>query len=80
MVGNRFWGVEAGILLAVAAGVQAEPQPVANVGIRYSLVRQGLDKDFVFKTFADPGNQFLLDVVLFQQKRHGLMCTTWKLS
>jgi hypothetical protein len=72
--------MEAGIFLGVAAGVQAEPPARAYVGIRYNLVRQGLDKDFFFKTFTDPSNQFLLDVVLFQQKRHGLMCTTWKLS
>jgi membrane-bound lytic murein transglycosylase B len=66
MVGSRFWGVMAGIFLAVllgVTGVQAEPQPVAYVGLKYSLVRQGLDKDFVFKTFADPRNQFLPDVV-----------------
>jgi membrane-bound lytic murein transglycosylase B len=66
MVGNRFWGIVAGILLGVlvmVAGAYAEPQPVAYVGLKYSLVRQGLNKDFVFKTFADPRNQFLPDVV-----------------
>jgi membrane-bound lytic murein transglycosylase B len=66
MMRNRFWGVVAGILLGAlvgAAGVQAEPQPVAYVGLKYSLVRQGLNRDYVFKTFADPRNQFLPDVV-----------------
>jgi membrane-bound lytic murein transglycosylase B len=66
MVGSRFWSVVAGILLGVlvmAPGVGAEAQPVAYVGLKYSLVRQGLDKDFVFQTFADPRNQFLPDVV-----------------
>jgi membrane-bound lytic murein transglycosylase B len=66
MVGSRFGAVLAGILLGVlvmAAGVRAETQPVAYVGLKYSLVRQGLDKDFVFKTFADPRNNFMPDVV-----------------
>jgi membrane-bound lytic murein transglycosylase B len=66
MMGSRFWGVAAGILLGVllgVAGVQAEAPPVAYVGLKYSLVRQGLNKDYVFKTFADPRNQFLPDVV-----------------
>lgn len=66
MMGSRFWGVVAGILLGVlvtAPGVHAEAQPVAYVGLKYSLVRQGLDKDYVFKTFADPRNTFLPDVV-----------------
>jgi membrane-bound lytic murein transglycosylase B len=66
MRGSRFWGVVAGILLGVlglAAGVRAETPPVAYVGLKYSLVRQGLDKDYVFKAFADPRNSFLPDVV-----------------
>jgi membrane-bound lytic murein transglycosylase B len=66
MRGSRFWGVVAGILLGVlglSAGVRAETPPVAYVGLKYSLVRQGLDKDYVFKAFADPRNSFLPDVV-----------------
>ena len=66
MVGSRFWSGVAGILLGVlvmAAGVCAETPPVAYVGLKYSLVRQGLDKDYVFQTFADSRNQFLPDVV-----------------
>ncbi len=65
-MGSRFWSVVAGILLGVlvlAPGAGAEAQPVAYVGLKYSLVRQGLNKDFVFKTFADPRNQFLPEVV-----------------
>ncbi len=66
MAGSRFWSVVAGILLGVlvmAPGVSADPQPVAYVGLKYSLVRQGLNKDYIAKTFADPRNQFLPDVV-----------------
>jgi membrane-bound lytic murein transglycosylase B len=62
MVGSRFWGVVAGIFLGVLLGA-AGAQAVAYVGLKYSLVRQGLNKDYVFKTFADPRNQFLPDVV-----------------
>ena len=66
MAGSRFWSVVAGILLGVlvaASGVSAEAQPVAYVGLKSSLVRQGLNKDYIAKTFADPRNQFLPDVV-----------------
>jgi membrane-bound lytic murein transglycosylase B len=66
MVGSRFWRVVAGILLGVlgvAAGLRAETPPVAYVGLKYSLVRQGLDKDYIFKTFADSRNDFMPDVV-----------------
>ena len=65
-MGSRFWSVVAGSLLAVlvmAGGVCAEAQPVAYVGLKASLVRQGLDKEYIAKTFADPRNQFLPDVV-----------------
>lgn len=66
MAQRRFWGIVAGVLagvLALAAGVWAETPPVAYVGLKYSLVRQGLDKEYVLKTFADTRNQFLPDVV-----------------
>jgi membrane-bound lytic murein transglycosylase B len=67
MVGSRFWAGVAGILLGVLVmapgGVGAEVQPVAYVGLKASLVRQGLNKDYIAKTFADPRNQFLPDVV-----------------
>jgi len=33
------------------------------VDLKYSLARRGLDKDYVNKTFADPRNAFLPDVV-----------------
>jgi membrane-bound lytic murein transglycosylase B len=51
------------VLLATVAGVQGETPPVAYVELKYSLTRRGLDKDFVFKTFADSRNSFLPDVV-----------------
>jgi membrane-bound lytic murein transglycosylase B len=66
MVGSRFWGVVTGILLGMllmGAGAHAEAPPVAYVGLKYSLAGQGLNKDYVFRTFADPRNQFLPDVV-----------------
>jgi membrane-bound lytic murein transglycosylase B len=66
MVGSRIWIVVIGILLGMlvmVAGAQAEAPPVAYVGLKYSLVRQGLNKDYVLKTFEDPRNQFLPDVV-----------------
>jgi membrane-bound lytic murein transglycosylase B len=47
----------------MAAGAQAEGLPVAYVGLKAGLVRQGLGKEYVAKTFADPRNQFLPDVV-----------------
>ncbi len=50
-------------LLASVAGVQADTPPVAYVELKYSLMRHGLDKDFVSKTFADSRNSFLPDVV-----------------
>jgi membrane-bound lytic murein transglycosylase B len=67
MARRRFWGVVAGVLaggLVTLAGVAlAEAPPVAYVGLKYDLVRQGLDKGFVFQTFADSRNDFLPDVV-----------------
>ena len=57
MVGSRFWAVVAGILLGVlvmVAGAHAEAQPVAYVGLKYSLVRQGLNKDYVFQDLRRP--------------------------
>jgi membrane-bound lytic murein transglycosylase B len=66
MARSRFWGVVTGALLALLAmvvGVRAEAPPVAYVGLKYGLVRQGLSKDYVLQTFADPRNQFLPDIV-----------------
>jgi membrane-bound lytic murein transglycosylase B len=65
-MGSRLWSGVAGMLLGVlvlAGGAYAEAQPVAYVGLKASLVRAGLNKDFVAKTFADPRNEFLPDVV-----------------
>jgi membrane-bound lytic murein transglycosylase B len=66
MLETRFWTALTGILLGVlilAAGARADTPPVAYVGLKYSLVRQGFSKDYVFKTFADPRNQFMPNVV-----------------
>jgi len=66
MILTRFLGVALGVLgcvLVQAGGVLADAPPVAYVELKYQLVRQGLDKDFVQKTFADSRNSFLPDVV-----------------
>jgi membrane-bound lytic murein transglycosylase B len=67
MAQSRFGGVASVVLLValmgLAAPAQAEPQPVAYVDLKYQLVHRGLDKNFVFQTFADPRNQFMPDVV-----------------
>jgi len=67
MARRRFWGLVAGaltgLLVFLAGGVRAEAPPVAYVGLKYDLVRRGLDKGFVFQTFADSRNDFLPDVV-----------------
>ncbi|MCX5889826.1 MAG: lytic murein transglycosylase [Deltaproteobacteria bacterium] len=67
MAKRRFWGVVAGVLVAallmLAAPVWAEAPPVAYVNLKYDLVRHGLDKGFVFRTFDDPRDSFLPDVV-----------------
>lgn len=67
MVQQRFSrimaGVLAAVLVALAAAVSAEVQPVAYVGLKADLVRHGLDKGFVSRTFDDSRNSFLPDVV-----------------
>jgi membrane-bound lytic murein transglycosylase B len=67
MAQRGFWGIVAGVLVAVllalAAPVLAEAPPVAYVNLKYDLVRHGLDKTYVFRTFDDPRSNFLPDVV-----------------
>ena len=67
MAQRCFWGIVAGVMLLVlvglAAPVRAEAPPVAFVGLKYDLVRHGLDKGYVFRTFDDPRASFLPDVV-----------------
>jgi membrane-bound lytic murein transglycosylase B len=67
MAQRWFTGVLAGVMALVLVGsvapVRAEDPPVAYVGLKYDLVRHGLDKDYVFRTFADPRNRFLPEVV-----------------
>jgi len=50
-------------MLAFSAVGEAAPTPVAYVDLKYQLVRQGVDKDFVFQVFADERNRFLPDIV-----------------
>ena len=59
------WGVVllACFILAFSAVGEAAPTPVAYVNLKYQLVRQGLDKDFVFQVFADERNRFLPKIV-----------------
>ena len=67
MVQRYVWGIMAGVMMLVlvgmAAPVRAEAPPVAYVGLKYDLVRHGLDKGYVFRTFDDPRDSFLPDVV-----------------
>lgn len=65
MVRTRGMGILAvlAILGLITTWVQAAPPPVAYVDLKYQLVRQGLEKDFVAKVFADPRNRFLPDIV-----------------
>src|SRR5271157_4634968 len=67
MAQRCFWGIVAGVMMLVlvglAAPLRAEAPPVAYVGLKYDLVRHGLDKGYVFRTFDDPRDSFLPDVV-----------------
>ena len=67
MAQRFFRGLVAGVMMLVLAGlaaaVRAEAPPVAYVGLKFDLVRHGLDKNYVFKTFDDPRDSFLPDVV-----------------
>ncbi len=51
------------MMAGVAEGDQNYTLPVAYVGLKYQLVWQGLEKDFVFKTFDDGRTGFLPAVV-----------------
>ncbi len=61
----RVWGLAGGLVLLLAGVVWGQDGnlPVAYVELKYSLARRGVDRDFVFKTFADPRNRFLPQVV-----------------
>ncbi|MDI6853584.1 MAG: lytic murein transglycosylase [Deltaproteobacteria bacterium] len=50
-------------LLAGHAGAENYNVPIAYTDLKYQLIRQGVDKDFVLRTFADPRNRFMPDVV-----------------
>ena len=65
MRGRRLIPVLVGLAVVLGAGAAAggEAPPVAYVSLKYDLMRQGLDREFVQKTFADSRNSFLPDVV-----------------
>jgi membrane-bound lytic murein transglycosylase B len=42
---------------------QGAATPAAYVDLKYQLIREGLDKDYVFKVFADQRNEFRPDIV-----------------
>jgi membrane-bound lytic murein transglycosylase B len=42
---------------------QGAPTPTAYVDLKYQLIRQGLDKDYVLRVFADERNSFRPDIV-----------------
>ena len=61
----RIWGICTVLLvvcLSPLTGLGA-PTPVAYTDLQYQLAREGLDKDYVSKVFADQRNQFLPDIV-----------------
>ncbi|MEJ5328602.1 MAG: lytic murein transglycosylase [Desulfobaccales bacterium] len=62
------WTLAVAILLLALPGPELGAagrgeQPLAYVDLKYALIRQGLDKDFVFRTFDDPRNRFMPEVV-----------------
>jgi membrane-bound lytic murein transglycosylase B len=66
MIGTRLWGITVGVLLGLlffCPPVNADTPPIAYVNLKYQLVRQGLDKNYVTQVFADSRNSFLPDVV-----------------
>lgn len=56
-------GALCGVLLTGLAWGGRTDLPIAYADLKYQLVRQGVAKDFVQKTFADSRNQFLPQVV-----------------
>ena len=66
MLGRRLFAVLLAVLAVAlwpAAGVGGEAPPVAYVTLKYDLMRQGLDRDLIARTFSDPRNSFLPEVV-----------------
>lgn len=62
------WTLAVAILLLALPGPELAAagrgeQPLAYVDLKYALIRQGLDRDFVFRTFDDPRNRFMPEVV-----------------
>jgi membrane-bound lytic murein transglycosylase B len=61
----RFWGICAVLLIVCLSPVTGlgASTPVAYTDLQYQLVREGLDKDYVSRVFADERNHFLPDIV-----------------
>ncbi len=65
MVFSSRWGIYfiLVVLFFMPVTGQGAPTPAAYADLKYQLIRQGLDKDYVLKVFADPRNEFRPDVV-----------------
>ena len=65
MVLSRKWAISLVLAILCLTPVmgQGAPTPTAYVDLKYQLIRQGLDKDFVLKVFADERNSFSPDIV-----------------
>lgn len=59
------WGtcVVLAILFFMPVQGQGAATPAAYADLKYQLIRQGLDKDYVLKVFADQRNEFRPDIV-----------------
>jgi membrane-bound lytic murein transglycosylase B len=65
MLSPRVWGIAAALFivcLGPGAGLGAST-PVAYEDLKCQLIREGLDRQYVDKVFADPRDQFLPDIV-----------------
>jgi membrane-bound lytic murein transglycosylase B len=65
MVLRSRWGVflVLVILSLIPVKGQGAATPTAYVDLKYQLIRQGLDKDYVLSVFADERNEFRPDIV-----------------
>lgn len=65
MVLRSSWGVFLVLIILCLSPLkgQGAANPSAYVDLKYQLIRQGLDKEYVLKIFADPRNEFRPDIV-----------------
>lgn len=65
MVFSRSWATSIVLAILCLTPVigQGAPTPTAYVDLKYQLIRQGLDKDYVLRVFADERNSFSPDIV-----------------